>query len=217
MSPIFSLKSLALILPLLPTILAVTPTTAEMEFGKIAGFTHGGIYSSHAGDYFTSTFCFCAGPDRGINHRSDASYLQFEYYSWHRNTTFVANKLCLTELNDGFACHSDVQEPICNKWWDGEVDAMEDEMCYRPAVGEPARWWQWELPGRDEFTFNDQRRRMDKMGGQGPVLKGLEEAEDRCETLCDQHAGLQVVRGDRELQCHVVVYEDLDDMCDLCA
>lgn len=49
------------------------------------------------------------------------------------------------------------------------------------------------------------------------MLVGLREAEDRCDVLCEEHAGMPALRGNDRAQCHVVVYEDLDDMCETCA
>lgn len=73
------------------------------------------------------------------------------------------------------------------------------------------------MPGPDELRFNKQRRRLDPVGGQGPVLRGRGEAEDVCGGLCEGHAGMGVLRGNERAQCHVVGYEDLDDMCEKCA
>ena len=73
------------------------------------------------------------------------------------------------------------------------------------------------MPGPDELRFNKQRRRLDPAGGQGPVLRGRKEAEDVCVGLCEGHAGMGVLRGNERAQCHVVGYENLDDMCEKCA
>lgn len=72
-------------------------------------------------------------------------------------------------------------------------------------------------PGEDKLHFNKQKRDLDSEGGQGPVLKTLKEAEDVCGGLCEVHAGMEALRGNVRAQCHVVVWEDLDDMCNGCA
>lgn len=78
-------------------------------------------------------------------------------------------------------------------------------------------WREWRPPGRDVITFNGQTRHLDPVGRQGLVLKGKEMAEDKCDWLCHEHAGMPALRFNERAQCHVVVYEDLDDMCDGCA
>lgn len=220
--------ALALLTPF-PPIHAVTP--AEVEVGRVEGFTGG--TSSHSGDYLTSTFCFCAQPVPIPQHYSEANYLQFEYYNFHQNTTYILAHLCLADQDsrttcltprngDGQYVHygSDWQGRVC-RTWDNTVGIYarihnKDTFCYE-ADRYNEFWRQWQMPGRDMMTFNGQQRQLDPIGGQGPVLKGKAEAEDKCEWLCDEHAHMPALRLNELAECHVVVYEDLDDMCDRCA
>ena len=92
----------------------------------------------------------------------------------------------------------------------------QDRLCYeRGGAPEDDAWRRGGIPP-DVLVFNGQRRGLGPKGGQGPVVKGEREAEGRCGWLCDEHAGMEVVTGSELVRCHVVVYEDLDDMCPLC-
>ena len=51
----------------------------------------------------------------------------------------------------------------------------------------------------------------------------MEEADARCEVLCEQHTGLPVFKRDLQMESHgacmrnhMIGWEDLDDMCDKC-
>ena len=54
---------------------------------------------------------------------------------------------------------------------------------------------------------------MDTIGRQGPLLWGREEEEDLCEVMCDQHAGMPMIKGDEKAVAHMISWEDMDDMC----
>ena len=61
-------------------------------------------------------------------------------------------------------------------------------------------------------------------GGQEPTLRSVEEADARCEVLCEQQTGLPVMKWDlpgvlknnHMIHNHMIGWEDLDDMCDEC-
>lgn len=226
-----SIRTITAALALLIPIHALTP--GQVELGKIEGFTSGST-TSHAGDYLTSTFCFCAQPTPIPQHNSEANYLQFEYYNSHLNTTYILNHLCLADQDSDTTCLAprtgdgvavkvsvDWQTPLCRSWrqqLDSGIpyrNGPGEKLCYEPHAD--LDWRLWQLPGPDVLKWNGQKRRLDPRGGQGPVLRGLEESEGRCEGLCDEHAGMPALRGNGRAQCHVVVYEDLDDMCEKCA
>lgn len=97
-----------------------------------------------------------------------------------------------------------------------ETQEWSDELCYKPAESFWGRWREFRLPGPDVLKFNGQKRRLDLVGGQGPRLRSKEEAEDSCAVLCDEHAGMEVLRGNDRAQSHVVAHEDMDDMCPHC-
>lgn len=218
------IATLALLAPF-PPIHALTP--AEVELGRVQGFT-GGTTSSHAGDYLTSTFCFCAQPSPTPQAYSEANYLQFEYYNSHQNTTYILSHLCLTDQDSAATClaprngddnwvyGSDWKGRACRTFDDYEGLYGTNTFCYE-ADPRNRYWREWRMPGRDVISFNGQKRELDPVGSQGPVLKGQAEAEDRCEGLCGAHAGMPVLRSNELAECHVVVYEDLDDMCGGCA
>ncbi|KAF6225982.1 hypothetical protein HO173_012612 [Letharia columbiana] len=221
-----SLLTIALALTLLAATHAATPS--EVEAGTLPGFT--GATSAHAGDYLTSTFCFCAAALPIPQHYSEAHYFQFEYYNQHRNRTFILSDLCLADADAAATCLAprpgdritlgngvDWAGPLCRTWYHGvPTGSASDTLCYEPSRTADD-WRRWRLPGPDVLRFNGQSRHLDPMGGQGPVLRGKAEAEGECEWLCDEHAGMPALRDNGLAQCHVVVYEDLDDMCDGCA
>ena len=55
-----------------------------------------------------------------------------------------------------------------------------DELCYEPTRGVNS-YRQWRIPGPEFLRFGIQGRRPDQGGRQKPVLKGKEEAEDKCD------------------------------------
>ncbi|KAL9129219.1 MAG: hypothetical protein Q9175_007352 [Cornicularia normoerica] len=223
--------ALALLTPFTP-IHAATP--AEVEVGKVEGFTGG--TAAHSGDYLISTFCFCAEPTPIPQHYSEANYLQFEYYNFHHNITYILDHLCLADQDAPTTCLAprdgedtrprhgvDWPARLCRTWYsslisndDSPHHRRQDTLCYEMSRDDDL-WREWRPPGRDVITFNGQTRHLDPVGRQGPVLKGKEMAEEKCDWLCDQHAGMPALRFNERAQCHVVVYEDLDDMCDGCA
>ena len=87
-----------------------------------------------------------------------------------------------------------------------------DELCYEISSHDDF-WRQYRLPGPDKITFNDQKRRTDTLGRQGPLLWGKKEAEDRCTVMCKEHADMPIVRGDEKAVSHIISWEDMDDMC----
>ena len=75
----------------------------------------------------------------------------------------------------------------------------------------------------DKLTFDGFTRGLGTQGGQAPTLRSVEEADARCEVLCEQQTGLpvlkenlQTARGRLPIRNHMIGWEDLDDMCGKC-
>ena len=75
----------------------------------------------------------------------------------------------------------------------------------------------------DRITFDGFTRALGTEGGQAPTLRSVEEADARCEVLCEQQTGLPVLKEDLgttvdglPIRNHMIGWEDLDDMCDKC-
>ena len=213
-----------------PTIADSNPnnglTPAQVELGRVEGF-HARPISGHPGDYLLNTYCFCAAPKPVPEHYSEAYYIQIEYYNFHTNTTYILSHLCLAFRDSGLTClaprvgtgisyHNSIDlGRFCRTWYYNlELAGMDahDELCYEARSGADL-WRQYRLPARDEITFNGQKRRLDTLGRQGPLLWGQQFAEDRCEVMCKEHADMPVVKGDEKAVSHMISWEDLDDMC----
>ena len=89
-------------------------------------------------------------------------------------------------------------------------------MCYLKDVIEGNQWYDFALPMADKITFDGFTRGLGTGGGQAPTLRSVEEADARCEVLCEQRMGLPVVKGNRKSRNHMIGWEDLDDMCGKC-
>lgn len=77
------------------------------------------------------------------------------------------------------------------------------------------------LPPEDKITFDGFTRGLGTGGGQEPRLRSVEEADARCEVLCEQQTGLPVLKRILEapgllMRNHMIGWEDLDDMCGRC-
>ena len=91
---------LFLALPLLSSLsVAVSPAQVPPN-GKAQGFLNSpnNPYSEPAGDWLTSTLCYCHSPERAKDdwHHEKAHIFQHEYYNYHSNATFVADHICLS-------------------------------------------------------------------------------------------------------------------------
>ncbi len=218
-------------LALLKPIHAFTP--AEVEAGMVEGYTGG--TGSHYSDTLTSTWCFCAQPSPPPGSGSEANYFLFEYYSVHRNTTYLLSHFCLADENPTTTCLAPRSEDgtpdddhdgqflslcrnffKCKEPYDRE-DLIGTLCYYQDDDDENASWREWRMPGEDTLFWNEQSRKLHPEGGQGPVLKSMEESEAKCDILCDEQAHMPALRHNKRSQCHVVVYDDLDDMCEGCA
>ena len=89
-------------------------------------------------------------------------------------------------------------------------------MCYlRDNAVFPTQWREFGLPLGDEITFDGFQRWLGPEGGQEPRLRSVEEADARCEVLCEQQTGLPVLK-EGPMRNHMIGWEDLDDMCEGC-
>ena len=206
---------------------ALTPE--QIELGRVEGFHARPVYN-HDGDYLLNTYCFCAAPKPVPEHYSEANYVQIEYYNYHQNTTFLLSHLCLAfrdseitclapRVGTGLSYHNGVDlGRFCRSWYNTLKTAglhSHDKLCYEVSSKDDY-WRQYRLPGRDTITFNGQKRRLDTLGRQGPLLWGKQAAEDRCQSMCDEHAGMPVVKGNEMAVSHILSWEDMDDMCHGC-
>ena len=87
----------------------------------------------------------------------------------------------------------------------------------------PTQWSLFALPMADRITFDGFERALYEEGEQAPTLRSVEEADARCEVLCEQQTGLPVLKEDLQkarnswpIRNHVIGWEDLDDMCEKC-
>ena len=190
----------------------------DVDVGKVDGFTSSDdmrSYSRYRGDYLTSTFCFCEQPDPTEWNYGDAVYFQFEYYNYHQDVTYILHHIA-HEVNISATTWLPPHGGLCRKW--SVPGRHDDKLCYVPAAREP----EYRLARLPEFEtylrFNRQSRELSERGGQGPVLGSQSEAEDKCDSMCDEHVGtyMRAVRFNDLAQCHMVVHTDLDDMCDHC-
>ena len=219
---------IALALLIIP-IHALTP--AEVEAGKVEGFTGG--TGSHSGDALTSTWCFCAQPSPLRGNGSEANYIQFEYYNFHHNTTYILSHFCAADSNSTTTCLAPRSEDgapdeddgeflkICRTFYKHKGPYQRWDLigtlCYdQDDDDKDAYWREWRMPGEDVNSWKGQERKLHPEGGRGPVLKSKEESKAKCDVLCDEHAHMPALRHNARSQCHVVVYDDLDDMCDGC-
>ena len=213
-----------------PTIADSNPpnglTPAQIELGRVEGFHARPVYG-RVGDYLLNTYCFCAMPKPVPEHYSEANYIQVEYYNFHQNTTYILSHLCLAyrdseltclmpRVGTGISFHNGVDSGrFCRSWYNHlDLPGLKahDELCYELSSHDDF-WRQYRLPGPDTLTFNGQKRRLDTLGRQGPLLWGRKIAEDRCEVMCKEHAGMPLVRGDGMAVPKIISWEDIDDMC----
>lgn len=77
----------------------------------------------------------------------------------------------------------------------------------------------------DKITFDGFTRGLGTRGGQAPTLRSVEEADAKCEVLCEQQTGLPVLKEGLQtklsgagqlMRNHMIGWEDLDDMCGKC-
>ena len=149
-----------------------------------------------------------------------AHFYQFEYYNSHHDTTFILTSACPDgdigydttcvprSFNEGVLTDSTMHD-VCKLWEGYETIGDErirrtDMLCYYPNYKH----------GVDYIAFNDQKRNLDRDGGQKPRMRPL--APGTCETLCQDNMGMPVLQDDQFPPSHQVEWTDLDDMCDGC-
>ena len=215
---------------LAPLIHSRIPTKAEIKTGKIYGFT--GATNDRVGDYLLSTTCFCGseGNEPPTRPFKGSSLRLFEYYAYHHNTTYMLKDLCQDAYSlEGCFINEGHDDYLCDTWrlkpapgTKRKKDLIHN-MCYVRDISWPDRWSKNLLPMADKITFDGFTRGLGTGGGQGATLRSVEEADARCEVLCEQQTGLPVLKRDLQIgwqdeymSNHMIGWEDLDDMCDKC-
>ncbi len=216
MSP---LQALLLALAAILITVANAATPEEAAVGKVPGYLHG--QPPRQSDFLTSTFCYCALPNHVLNRKEEAHYFQFEYYSVHLNTTFILEQLCEASADDKFTClsprsvsegeedRSEWSHKVCRSWErDGHV-SHQDHFCYLPH--------QNQYSDTDDFVvFNKQKRNLGPGGRQGPAFEPQDMVDDVCTGFCDVHTGMPYLNDSKLAHNRIIIYEDMDDMCDDC-
>ena len=221
MSP---LQALLFILGPIFITIARAASPEEVAVGKIPGYLHGQL--PRQSDFLRSTFCYCAWSGRLPDHIEEAHYFQFEYYNVHKNNTYLLEHLCLASSDDKFTCllprsvgdqnstHEDWSEhhnKVC-RIWPGPPDdnwINGDRFCYLPHENQYSAV-------DDYILFDEQKRNLGLEGGQGPTFQPQELVDDVCTEFCDMHAGLPYLKDSKLAPNRIVIYEDMDDMCDHC-
>lgn len=196
-------------------------TPEEYLAGQKTGFT-GGDYA-YSGDCLISTWCFCAQPTPTPHENSEGNWFQFEYYNSRSNTTYILTHLCLAgpdSLNtclapreeDGDPDEGDFINPCRTFFKHKEPFARWDDpkmLCYHQSDNEK-NWRDGRMVDGDTILWDGQKRKLDTAGKQGPVLKSKEEAEAKCDVMCDQQLHMPALKNNLRNQCKLIVYSELD-------
>ena len=203
--------------------LANAATPEEVAVGKVPGYTKGRL--PHQSDFLTSTFCYCGSQGGHTRGRiEEGHYFQFEYFNLHSDVTFILDHLCVSSQDDRFTClsprkvagkasgqfdQSEWQGKVC-RTWNRDFDIYKvDTFCYLPHENQYSR--------RDDYiVFNRQKRNLGLYGDQGPSAQPLEMVDDVCNGYCPLHTGLPYLNNSKLAPSNIVIYEDMDDMCDSC-
>jgi hypothetical protein len=215
----FPLKTLHLGLAAILITVTYAASPEEVAIGKVPGYLDG--QPPRQSDFLTSTFCYCALPNHVSNRKEEAHYFQFEYYNLHLNTTFILNHLCEASADDKFTCLSprtvaegesdnpDWADKVCRSWErDGHV-SHHDKFCYIPYKSAYSDTEDW-------MTFNKQERALGPGSGQGPAFEPQEMVDDVCTGLCEVFTGMPYLNNSKLAHNRIIIYEDMDDMCDRC-
>lgn len=213
---------------------------AQVEQGRIPGFVGSVPVLSIEADWMETTFCYCAAPRRLHKTVDEGHYYQVIYYNHHRNVTFIMDNLCLLNHADDATCvqpdnaetADDDADPengamFC-KQWTGPMKSEEgkktnrvgDRMCYTksdyldvPKVT-PTGVYKGLL--QESIIFNGQERDLIPFGSQGHWEHEKFEIEAMCETKCQVHCRMPMLKNDRHAKSRWDVYDDMDDMCPTC-
>lgn len=215
---------------------AVTPVAVghdAKQYGYV-GYV-GYLPTPPSGDWVTTTYCYCAQPQHlDAPHFDEGAFFQYEYYSHHRNTTYVMLHQCQANHDEWRTCvnsrnvqkcepQSDVtcnadMNMICSSWPRSHAlgkrgfsseEVKEDHWCMTldfRVIGEMV----------DEITWNKQTRYLTKYGGQGRNEQPEGDVQAVCEGLCQDHVGMPMLRVDNNARSRQEVFVDVDDMCDTC-
>ncbi len=66
------------------------------------------------------------------------------------------------------------------------------------------------------MVFNKQKRNLGPGGRQGPAFEPQDMVDDVCTGFCDVHTGMPYLNDSKLAHNRIIIYEDMDDMCDDC-
>lgn len=217
-----TLHAIILVLEALFIAIANAATPEEVAIGKFPGYNHG--QPPFQSDFLTSTFCYCAMDGHEPGRKEEAHYFQFEYYNIHADTTFILEHLCEAAKDDKFTCleprtgsghdrneqdRSSWHGKVCRSWRRDLNMFKKDQFCYIPHENKFSRT-------DDYMEYNFQWRNLGAGGGQAPASKPREIVDEVCTDFCSVHTGMPYLTDSKLAPNRIIIYEDLDDMCDTC-
>ena len=151
--------------------------------------------------------------------------VEWEYYNYHANATFVMNRHCQANHAERRTCIS-TQYAICE---DHGGECQGNKRCsewpapYAHRIG-PSTADTWCMTIEDHGIFgtidaiwwNDQMRNLESYGGQGRGSPAQGDVLALCEGLCQAEIGMPVLKGAKHATNHQWVIQQMDDMCDSC-